>query len=189
MTYLLAVAGKLGSYLLEVGGELLSYLLSLSGQVCSYLLEFHSKSSSYLFKLASEVRSYLFFFLVHPLLFLPPLLFSSMLPLLLTFELSLQRVDLVNQLILVSHMLRVVLLNSLRSNDDALLQFASFLLGLAETSPGIGTVGFGVFDNCNFGVKTLDSGQQSFNLDFFLRDVHLHYVLLLFQGSIQFEGG
>ena len=176
---MLALRRELRSYLLEIRGEVSSYLFAFGRESGPYIFKLGSEISSYLLTLSGQSSSYLFLLLVQLLLLVAPRSLLACLSLLLLLKLDLQGIDLVDELLLVSTVCRVVVLNGHRGGLDVLLELDALHLGLSEAVLSTLDVGHMVVNDIDLGIETLNGRLEALDLNLLLGHNHLGVVVLL----------
>ena len=162
-------------------GQIASYLLHLFVKIVSYLLQFFMQFRSYSFFFVIYLLNFIVMLRLHVLFLLTPLHFPLVLPLLLVFQILLQFVNLINEALLIPLLGLCVLFDGDADLNDMLLQLDSVVLRVLEITASVLHIQQMIIDNGGFEVEGCDSSLQTLDLDFLLRHLHRHLVLLVIE--------
>ena len=147
---------------------------------------------SYLLEILLQLFSYSFFFVIyllnlvvvprlHVLSLLAPTELLLILSLLLLLKIILQWTNLIDQLCLVIIVRLCVVLHSYAYLRNVLLKFDSMFLRVFVISTGVLNICKVIINYSTLMVQWSNGCFQSFNLDFFLWDLHRHLMLLVIE--------
>ena len=118
---------------------------------------------------------------LHILLLFAPAQLLLVLSLLLLFKIILEGTDLVDKLTLIALVGFHVLFDSDACLHNMLLKLYSLGFWVFVIAASILDILEMVIDNCTFMIKRCNGSLQTFNFDFFLRNLHWHLVLLVIE--------